>query len=45
MTAPIEAQPLARLIARHAYRAGAGVVTTIYLGSAQATLERFRKRP
>ncbi|AMM85328.1 aminopeptidase [Martelella sp. AD-3] len=40
MTAPIEAQPLTRLITRHAYRAGAGVVTTIF-ADPQATLERF----
>ncbi|AJY45942.1 aminopeptidase [Martelella endophytica] len=40
MTAPIEAQPLARLIARHAYRAGAGIVTTIY-SDPETTLERF----
>jgi len=40
MTAPIEAQPLARLITRHAYKAGAGVVTTIY-SDPESTLERF----
>jgi len=40
MTAPIEAQPLTRLISRYAYQAGAGVVTTLF-NDPQATLERF----
>ncbi len=30
MTAPISALPLARLIAAEAYKAGAGLVTTIF---------------
>ncbi len=30
MTAPIAALPLARLITKHAYLAGAGLVTTFY---------------
>jgi aminopeptidase len=40
MTAPIESLPLARLITRHAYKAGASLVTTFY-GDDQATLARF----
>jgi aminopeptidase len=40
MTAPIEALPLARRITRHAYKAGAALVTTFY-GDDQATLARF----
>ncbi|TPW27830.1 aminopeptidase [Martelella alba] len=40
ITAPLEAQPLTRLIARHAYRAGAGIVTTLF-SDPEATLERF----
>ena len=40
MTAPIEALPLTRRITRHAYKAGAALVTTFY-GDDQATLARF----
>jgi aminopeptidase len=40
MTAPLEALPLTRLITRHAYKAGASLVTTFY-GDDQATLARF----
>ncbi len=41
MTAPVEALPLARLIADHAYRAGAALVTTI-LNDDAMTLSRFQ---
>ena len=41
MTAPIEALPLARLVAEHAYKAGASLVTTLFADDA-ATLMRFR---
>ncbi len=41
MTAPLEAAPLVRLITREAYRAGAGLVTTLY-SDAEATLARYR---
>ena len=41
MTAPIEALPLARLIANHAYKAGASLVTTI-LNDDAMTMARFR---
>jgi aminopeptidase len=40
MTAPIDALPLARRITRHAYKAGASLVTAFY-GDDQATLARF----
>jgi aminopeptidase len=40
MTAPLEAVRLARLITRHAYRAGASLVTTLYADE-QAMLTRF----
>ncbi|MBW4023320.1 MAG: aminopeptidase [Proteobacteria bacterium] len=40
MTAPIEALPLARRITRHAYKAGASLVTAFY-GDDQSTLARF----
>jgi aminopeptidase len=40
MTAPIDALPLVRLITRHAYKAGASLVTTFYSDD-QATLARF----
>jgi aminopeptidase len=40
MTAPLEALPLTRRITRHAYKAGASLVTTFY-GDDQATLARF----
>ncbi len=41
MTAPISAAPLARLIAEHAYKAGAGLVTTLYSDEV-ATLSRYK---
>ena len=41
MTAPIEAAALARRITEHAYRAGAGLVTTLF-SDEEATLLRFR---
>ena len=44
VTAPIAALPLARLITKHAYLAGAGLVTTFY-GDEEATLARYRHAP
>jgi aminopeptidase len=44
MTAPLTALPLVRAITEHAYKAGAGLVTTIYSDEA-ATLARFRNAP
>jgi aminopeptidase len=41
VTATLEAAPLARLIAEHAYKAGASLVTTL-LSDEQAALLRFR---
>ncbi|MEO6396293.1 MAG: aminopeptidase [Devosia sp.] len=41
MTAPISALPLARRITEHAYKAGAGLVTTFY-SDEEATLARYR---
>ncbi len=41
LTAPVAALPLARLIAREAYKAGAGLVTPI-LADEEMTLARFR---
>jgi len=41
LTAPLEAAPLVRLIAVHAYRAGAGLVTPLY-SDPDVTLARFR---
>ena len=32
MTAPVAAMPLVRLITKHAYKAGAGLVTTLCQG-------------
>ena len=40
MTAPIAALPLVRLITRHAYMAGAGIVTTFY-SDEETTLARY----
>lgn len=40
MTAPLAALPLARLITKHAYLAGAGIVTTFYADE-EATLARY----
>ena len=42
MTAPLEALPLVRNITKHAYRAGASLVTTL-LSDEEATLLRFRE--
>jgi aminopeptidase len=44
LTAPVEALPLARRIAEHAYRAGAGLVTPI-LSDDEMTLSRYRFGP
>ncbi len=44
MTAPIEALPLVRLITRHAYAAGAPLVTTLF-SDEESTLLRFRHAP
>jgi aminopeptidase len=44
MTAPLEAVPLARRITKHAYRAGASLVTTLY-SDEQAVLSRFELAP
>ena len=44
MTAPIAALPLARRITEHAYRAGAGLVTTLFADE-EITLARYRSAP
>ncbi|WP_058187955.1 aminopeptidase [Terracidiphilus gabretensis] len=44
MTAPLDAIPLARKIAEHAYKAGASLVTTIYADD-EATLLRYKYAP
>lgn len=44
MTAPIAALPLVRLITRHAYMAGAGIVTTFY-SDEETTLARYAHAP
>ncbi|MBW8284331.1 MAG: aminopeptidase [Rhizobium sp.] len=44
MTAPLAALPLARLITKHAYLAGAGIVTTFYADE-EATLARYEHAP
>ncbi|MGI2032880.1 aminopeptidase [Rhizobium panacihumi] len=44
MTAPLAAIPLVRLITRHAYMAGAGLVTTFY-SDEDTTLSRYRHAP
>ncbi len=44
MTAPLDAVPLARKIAEHAYRAGASLVTTLYADD-EATLLRYTYAP
>jgi aminopeptidase len=41
MTSPMAALPLARLITKHAYMAGAGLVTTFYADE-ETTLARYR---
>lgn len=44
MTAPISALPLVRRITEHAYKAGAGLVTTFY-SDEEATLARYKYAP
>ncbi|WP_454748647.1 aminopeptidase [Ciceribacter selenitireducens] len=44
LTAPIAALPLVRLITRHAYMAGAGIVTTFYADE-ETTLARYAHAP
>lgn len=44
ITAPLAAAPLARRITEHAYKAGAGLVTTLY-SDEEATLLRYRHAP
>jgi aminopeptidase len=44
MTAPLDSVPLARRITEHAYRAGAALVTTLYVDD-EATLARYRFAP
>ncbi|AHK43092.1 MULTISPECIES: aminopeptidase [Ensifer] len=44
MTAPIAAMPLVRDIAKHAYKAGAGLVTTFY-SDEETTLARYAYAP
>lgn len=44
ITAPIAALPLVRLIAKHAYMSGAGLVSTFYADE-EATLARYRHAP
>jgi aminopeptidase len=44
MTAPLEAVPLARRITEQAYRAGASLVTTLYIDD-EAALMRYRFAP
>ncbi|WP_127143434.1 aminopeptidase [Pelagibacterium montanilacus] len=44
MTAPLAALPLVRLITEHAYKAGAGIVTTLYSDEV-TTLARYRNAP
>ena len=41
MTSPTSALPLARLVAERAYKAGAGLVTTIF-SDEEMTLARYR---
>ena len=41
ITAPLTALPLVRKITEHAYKAGAGLVTTIY-SDEEATLARYK---
>ncbi len=44
MTAPVAAMPLVRLITKHAYMAGAGLVTTLY-SDEDTTLARYAYAP
>ncbi|HEV7321913.1 MAG TPA: aminopeptidase [Ensifer sp.] len=44
MTAPVAAMPLVRLLTKHAYKAGAGLVTTLY-SDEDTTLARYAYAP
>lgn len=44
ITAPVAALPLVRLVTKHAYMAGAGLVTTFY-SDEEATLSRYQHAP
>src|ERR1700722_4479254 len=44
LTAPLEAVPLVRRITKHAYKAGASLVTTLFSDD-EATLARFQHAP
>jgi aminopeptidase len=44
VTAPVAALPLARLITKHAYMAGAGLVSTFY-SDEETTLARYHTHP
>src|SRR3546814_12569579 len=44
ITAPLAALPLVRLITKHAYMAGAGLVTTFY-SDEETTLSRYAHAP
>ncbi|WP_113554463.1 aminopeptidase [Rhizobiales bacterium] len=44
VTAPVAAMPLVRLITKHAYKAGAGLVTTLY-SDEDTTLSRYAYAP
>ena len=44
LTAPIEALPLVRLITKHAYKAGAGLVTPLF-SDPEITLSRYNYAP
>ncbi|MFB9949831.1 aminopeptidase [Rhizobium puerariae] len=44
ITAPLAALPLVRLITKHAYKAGAGIVTTFY-SDEETTLARYEYAP
>ena len=44
ITAPLAAVPLVRRITEHAYKAGAGLVTSLY-SDEEATLMRYRNAP
>ena len=44
MTAPMVARPLVRLITEHAYKAGAGLITTVY-DDDPCTLARYKHAP
>ena len=44
LTAPLQAVPLVRLVTKHAYKAGASLVTTLYADD-EATLARYEHAP